>query len=136
MRFEIMDLHRKLGLTVVYVTHDQAEAMAMSDRIVLMRDQKVAQIGTARELYRAPVDAFVAEFVGTANLVPCRVVAADGGTVRVRLDLGPAFSVEHECRVADGARVRVGETGFFFARPEGLAVVAPGDASITGEWAR
>ena len=133
MRFEIMDLHRKLGLTIVYVTHDQGEAMAMSDRIVLMRDQKVAQVGTARELYRAPIDAFVAEFVGTANLVPCRVVAADGGILRVRLDLGPVPAVEHECRIADGARVEAGETGFFFARPESLAVVAESGTPIAGK---
>ena len=60
-------MHRKLGLTIVYVTHDQGEAMALSDRIVLMRNQKVAQIGSARELYREPADAFVADFVGAAN---------------------------------------------------------------------
>jgi iron(III) transport system ATP-binding protein len=133
MRFEILELHRALRLTIVYVTHDQTEAMSMSDRIVLMHDHRVVQTGTARELYRAPVDSFVAEFIGTANLVPCRVIGTNGRDVQVRLDLGASPAVEQSCRLADSAGVRIGEAGFFFARPENIAIVKPQDgAPITG----
>jgi iron(III) transport system ATP-binding protein len=67
MRDEIRSLQRRLGLTVVYVTHDQSEALAVSDRIVVMRDAQIAQVGTPRELYEAPADRFVATFMGEAS---------------------------------------------------------------------
>ena len=67
MRDEIRSLQRRLGLTVVYVTHDQSEALAVSDRIVVMREAQIAQVGTPRELYEAPADRFVATFMGEAS---------------------------------------------------------------------
>ena len=69
MREEIRDLQQRLGLTVVYVTHDQAEAMAVSDRIIVMNRATIAQEGAPRELYEQPRDAFVAGFMGDANRV-------------------------------------------------------------------
>ncbi len=86
VREEIREIQQKLGLTVVYVTHDQEEALAVSDRIVVMRNAGIAQIGTPRELYDAPSDAFVADFIGEANLIPCSVDRIAGDMAEVSLD--------------------------------------------------
>jgi putative spermidine/putrescine transport system ATP-binding protein len=69
LRGELDRLLRTLGITTIYVTHDQSEAMALGDRIVVMRKGAIAQIGTPREIYFAPVNRFVAEFVGAANIL-------------------------------------------------------------------
>ena len=90
MRFELVELQRRLGRTSIYVTHDQAEAMLMSDRVILMQAGRIVQQGTPRELYERPSCRFAAEFVGSANLLPGRL---DGGTVSVgglRLHTGAA----------------------------------------------
>jgi iron(III) transport system ATP-binding protein len=73
VREDIRELQTKLGLTVVYVTHDQEEALAVSDRIIVMNNAVVAQEGTPRDLYEGPASAFVADFIGEANLLPCEV---------------------------------------------------------------
>ncbi|HYF55742.1 MAG TPA: ABC transporter ATP-binding protein, partial [Salinarimonas sp.] len=85
MREEIRALQRRLGVTVVYVTHDQSEALAVSDMIVVMRNAEIAQAGTPRELYEAPQNVFVATFMGEANHVKGRLVdaAPEEGTVRL-----------------------------------------------------
>jgi iron(III) transport system ATP-binding protein len=92
MREEIRDLQHRLGVTVVYVTHDQGEAMAVSDRIIVMNRAVIAQDGTPRELYEAPASEFVAGFIGEANRVEGRLDARDGdlglvalGPLRVRV---------------------------------------------------
>ena len=72
VREEIRELQQQLGLTVVYVTHDQEEALAVSDRIIVMNNAVIAQDGTPRELYDAPANAFVADFIGEANIVRLR----------------------------------------------------------------
>lgn len=73
VREEIRDIQQSLGLTVVYVTHDQEEALAVSDRIVVMRNAQIAQEGSPRDLYEMPEDRFVADFIGEANLIPCQI---------------------------------------------------------------
>ena len=73
VREEIREIQQNLGLTVVYVTHDQEEALAVSDEIVVMRNASIAQIGTPRSLYDAPIDQFVADFIGEANILQCRI---------------------------------------------------------------
>ncbi|WP_299472423.1 ABC transporter ATP-binding protein [uncultured Roseibium sp.] len=83
VREDIRAIQQDLGLTVVYVTHDQEEALAVSDQIVVMRNASIAQIGTPRELYDQPVDAFVADFIGEANLIPCEIVGVEGDTATV-----------------------------------------------------
>ena len=85
MREEIRDLQQKLGLTAVYVTHDQEEALAVSDRIVVMSQARIAQSGTPSELYDSPGSRFVADFIGGANLVACDVGPASGDSVQCRL---------------------------------------------------
>jgi putative spermidine/putrescine transport system ATP-binding protein/spermidine/putrescine transport system ATP-binding protein len=74
MHIELKMLHRKLGITFVLVTHDQTEAMVMSDRILVMKDGKIVQDGTPFDIYNHPVSPYVADFVGTSNLVPALIV--------------------------------------------------------------
>lgn len=86
VREEIRDIQQNLGLTVVYVTHDQEEALAVSDRIIVMRNAQIAQEGTPRELYEIPNDAFVADFIGEANLIPCTIKSVKGQLAKVNVD--------------------------------------------------
>jgi iron(III) transport system ATP-binding protein len=85
VREEIREIQQTLGLTVVYVTHDQEEALAVSDQIVVMRNAAIAQIGTPRQLYDEPADSFVADFIGEANLIACTIegVTGDVATISV-----------------------------------------------------
>ncbi len=85
MREEIRDIQQNLGMTVVYVTHDQEEALAVSDVIVVMRNASIAQIGTPRELYDAPADRFVADFIGEANLIPCEILSVEGDEAEISI---------------------------------------------------
>ena len=85
MREEIHDLQQKLGLTSVYVTHDQEEALAVSDRIIVMNNAVVAQEGSPRELYESPVNVFVADFIGDANLVKAEIKSVNGEIAVVRI---------------------------------------------------
>ncbi|MEP0518771.1 MAG: ABC transporter ATP-binding protein [Hyphomicrobiales bacterium] len=86
VREEIREIQQNLGLTVVYVTHDQEEALAVSDRIVVMRNAQIAQEGSPRDLYELPNDAFVADFIGEANLIPCTVNRVELDTATVTID--------------------------------------------------
>ncbi|WP_347313367.1 ABC transporter ATP-binding protein [Defluviimonas sp. SAOS-178_SWC] len=83
VREEIREIQQNLGLTVVYVTHDQEEALAVSDEIVVMRNAAIAQIGPPRALYDAPADTFVADFIGEANLVACEIVSVEGDSAEI-----------------------------------------------------
>ncbi len=77
VREDIRDIQQNLALTVVYVTHDQEEALAVSDRIIVMNNATIAQIGTPRELYEQPADRFVADFIGEANIIDAQITAVD-----------------------------------------------------------
>jgi len=114
MRFEIRRLHEALHITTLYVTHDQAEAMVTSDRIAVMRDGRIEQVGTARDVYERPATAFVAQFVGRTNLLRGTLEAGE----RVRLGHGLALRVADPRGVAPGAAVAVS------VRPHRI-VVAP-----------
>ena len=85
VREEIREIQQKLGLTVVYVTHDQEEALAVSDRIIVMNNAVIAQEGTPRDLYDAPANAFVADFIGEANIFPCEIASVSDGVASVKL---------------------------------------------------
>lgn len=85
VREEIRDIQQSLGLTVVYVTHDQEEALAVSDRIVVMRNAQIAQEGSPRDLYELPNDAFVADFIGEANLVPCAIDSVENDVATISI---------------------------------------------------
>jgi iron(III) transport system ATP-binding protein len=83
VRTEIRELQQRLGFTAVYVTHDQDEALAVSDRVVVMREGRIAQEGTPRELYEAPSSEFIADFIGESNVVDCEVESVADGTALV-----------------------------------------------------
>jgi iron(III) transport system ATP-binding protein len=85
VREDIRALQQRLGLTVVYVTHDQEEALAVSDRIIVMKDARIIQDGTPRDLYERPADRFIADFIGNANVLPVTVTRDHGDMARVTL---------------------------------------------------
>ena len=102
MQGELKTLQRDVGITFIYVTHDQEEAMNLSDVIVVMEKGRVAQVGTPEEIYRRPVSAYVADFVGETNLLPGRVVAAGAAGLRVATSIGE-LSVPGAAGKAGGA---------------------------------
>ena len=120
MRFEIKSLVKRMGITSVYVTHDQAEAMVMSDRIVVMNAGSVVQIGTPDEIYDKPADRFVADFIGAMNFIPGEVVQilGDTNTVYVKTE----FSEKLLCRKSDGMAASQGEKVYASIRPEDVEV--------------
>jgi ABC-type Fe3+/spermidine/putrescine transport system ATPase subunit len=87
MRAQIKDIHRKIARTMIYVTHDQSEALSMADRIAVMRRGRIVQVGTPRQLYTCPESAFVAEFIGGTNLLPGRLEQIDD-LLTVRTQIG------------------------------------------------
>src|SRR5258708_23024484 len=101
MREEIRELQQKLGLTVVYVTHDQQEAMAVSDRIIVMNAGRIEQQGTPRDLYERPATPFLARFMGESN--PARGHVQRLGPERIRVRLGSSESDLADTTAADGA---------------------------------
>jgi len=117
LRSELDRLLRTLGITTIYVTHDQAEAMALADRVVVMRKGAIAQIGSPREIYFAPANRFVAEFIGAANIV-------EASTANGVLTL-PGGQLKMSDGTAAGAVVAM-------IRPESIAVVAPEAATLSG----
>ena len=123
MRDVILDLVREAGITTVFVTHDQEEALAMSDRIAIMDRGRIAQLGTPEELYGTPVNAYVADFIGSANIikVPAKVMAEaeEGRAAHVRYDMGG-----HAFDGVQGS-LTLGEQGVLIARPEELSLIAP-----------
>jgi multiple sugar transport system ATP-binding protein len=134
MRVELIKLHRRLGTTVVYVTHDQVEAMTMADRIAVLNQGRLEQLGTPLELYRRPNNMFVAGFIGSPkmNFLDVSVTAVDEGGVTVRLP----GEVSLKMPVA-GENVAPGDELKFGVRPEhvGLKAAVEGlvDATVSGE---
>ena len=118
LRFEIKSLVRRMGITSVYVTHDQAEAMVISDRIVVMNQGNVVQIGTPEEIYNRPSNKFVADFIGTMNFIPAEVVKVVPDTVYVRTD----FSEKIVCRMTGTVNATQGEKVYASIRPEDVEV--------------
>jgi spermidine/putrescine transport system ATP-binding protein len=120
LQVELKGIQRDVGITFVYVTHDQEEALTMSDRIAVMNRGLVEQVAGPEEVYARPETAFVAGFIGVSNLMP-GVVEATGERGRVRLDVGPSVDIE-----VDGV-LAVGERCHAVVRPEKLNIDAPPD---------
>jgi ABC-type Fe3+/spermidine/putrescine transport system ATPase subunit len=118
MRAEIRDLQRRLGITTVYVTHDQEEAMAISDRIAVMNKGVIEQVGSAEDLYRAPASVFVARFIGRTNLIDAVVTATGSGRVDLTI-AGQPHAIE-----SVSANFKPGETALAIVRPEAIAIGA------------
>jgi len=117
MRTEIRRLHQSLGLTTIYVTHDQEEALSLADRLVVLREGRVQQIGTPDELYDHPRNWHVADFMGYRNIVAGTVTSTTAGSARVELGGGLALAGRAVGQVAAGESVRVA------VRPDDLVVV-------------
>jgi putative spermidine/putrescine transport system ATP-binding protein len=118
MQVEIKEIQQRLGMTVLYVTHDQEEAMSMSDRIAIMNHGRIHQVGSPGEVYERPANPFVGRFLGEANLIECTVMGEAGEVVRLRLSSG------HELRAPRGNSCGTGR-GVLFIRPERVEI-APG----------
>ncbi|MDF1537071.1 MAG: ABC transporter ATP-binding protein [bacterium] len=129
MRFEIKGLVKRMGITSVYVTHDQAEAMVISDRIAVMDSGKIVQIGTAQEIYKKPASKFVADFIGTMNFISGEIVQAirdttaaipsPSGAVCVRTE----FSEKVLCSTDGATEATPGKKVYVSIRPEDVEVV-------------
>ena len=129
MRTELADLHRRLGTTMIYVTHDQVEAMTMADKIVVLRAGLVEQVGPPLELYNHPRNRFVAGFIGSPqmNFLEGRVAAADGSGLTVDLPgLGRLSTRASSNQVAPGDKVSIG------IRPEHIRAGHEGENNLTG----
>jgi iron(III) transport system ATP-binding protein len=120
LRFEIKSLVRRMGITSVYVTHDQAEAMVISDRIAVMDSGNVVQIGTPQEIYDKPANRFVADFIGTMNFMPSEVIRVrqDTDAVYVRTE----FSDKMLCETPSTAATTPGKKVYASIRPEDVEV--------------
>ena len=129
MRDELKRLQRRLGKTAIYVTHDQSEALALSDRIAVLSHGKIEQIGTPSEVYEQPATRFVAEFIGSSNLFPARVVeTAAGPVVETETGLRLRCASDADGSGADGGGAEV----FVLLRPERIAVQVPGASAGCG----
>jgi len=124
MRFEIKSLAKRMGITSVYVTHDQAEAMVISDRVAVMQSGDVVQIGTPHEIYEKPVNRFVADFIGTMNFIAAEVVEA--GKSRDEVIVRTDFSATMVCKTPDVSATTPGRKVFASIRPEDVQVISPG----------
>ncbi|CUW96274.1 MULTISPECIES: ABC transporter ATP-binding protein [Rhizobium/Agrobacterium group] len=129
MRVEISRLHKQLGTTMIYVTHDQTEAMTLADKIVVLRAGNIEQVGAPLDLYDDPANRFVAGFVGSPkmNFLDATVIGGGADSVTLALDSDPAvrLTLPIKERVNEGARVTLG------IRPEHFADAGGGDADLT-----
>jgi spermidine/putrescine transport system ATP-binding protein len=118
MQFELKRIQREVGITFVFVTHDQGEALTMSDRIAVMSEGRVEQIGSPQEIYNSPASLFVAGFIGSANLLPGEVKGSEGGDTIVELTAG------HTVRSRTDTDRQLGAPVSVMLRPERLVAVA------------
>ncbi len=124
MQIELRSIQQKVGTTTILVTHDQSEAMSMSDRVAVMNEGRLVQVGAPYDAYEFPEDLFVSNFLGKTNLLEGKVTARNGGEVKVRIG-----EAELEARDVDGSidgRVNVS------VRPEKLHLTTPQDGALQG----
>jgi ABC-type Fe3+/spermidine/putrescine transport system ATPase subunit len=128
MREELRNLQRGLGKTSIYVTHDQTEALALSDRIAVLSHGRIEQIGTPAEIYERPASAFVAEFIGSSNMLRGRIIErGEAGTI-VATETGLRLC----CRPEPEGEVETAEVSILL-RPERIHLEAPGGRAIPGQ---
>jgi ABC-type Fe3+/spermidine/putrescine transport system ATPase subunit len=126
MRFELRDMQAKLGITSIFVTHDQAEAMSLSDRIVVMNVGRIEQEGSPEEVYQRPSTRFVMDFLGRANHLPARIAKGEVGSLVAEVE-GSAASLP----VAGTGSWSVGQEVLLAFRPEAVQARA---ADRDGPW--
>ena len=120
MQVELKRIQRQVGMTFLYVTHDQEEALAMSDRIAVMNKGRLMQYGTPHEIYRRPSSRFVADFIGEANLIPCRVAERRSDALVLKGPGASSFTA-----APSGADPASGADAILVIRPENLALAEP-----------
>ncbi|WP_155593447.1 ABC transporter ATP-binding protein [Lysinibacillus cavernae] len=130
-RIEIKRIQSELGVTTIYVTHDQMEAMAMSDRIMVMENGYIKQIGTPQEIYNQPVDRFVANFIGETNLIEGTIQAINSEDVQVRTVNGHMITGRKQ-QSSPAVTHMIGDKVFISIRPESIHLGA-GDNTLTGK---
>ena len=118
MQMELREIQRQTGATFIYVTHDQEEALVMSQRVVIMQRGRVVQVGAPADVYHNPQTRFAAEFIGTASILPAEMVRSSGGTAEVTV----AKSVTIAARIPAGRTHSPGQAGVLAARPEDLRI--------------
>jgi spermidine/putrescine transport system ATP-binding protein len=123
MQLELMRIQREVGVTFVYVTHDQEEALVMSDRLAVMSQGRVEQIGHPEDIYERPATRFVAGFIGTSNIVEAPVAGRVGDLLQIEAAPGDRLFV----RAPEGRSISPGDMLAFTVRPEKLRVVAEGE---------
>lgn len=123
MQLDIRDLHHRLGLTIVFVTHDQSEALTMSDRIAVFNRGKIEQIGTPSEIYDHPTTQFVAEFIGETNLIDGKISGTHNGNTLIRLANGQDIQVDARAPLHAGKDIRLS------LRPERVRLNMPDAAT-------
>lgn len=128
MRDELRNLQRRLGKTSIYVTHDQSEALALSDRIAVLSHGRIEQIGSPSEIYERPASAFVAEFIGSSNILRGRVVERRDDGVLVMMDTGLRLS----CRADPENTIDTADVSILL-RPERIHIAAPGGTATPGQ---
>src|SRR4030088_3185007 len=121
MRIEIKRLHRETGATIIFVTHDQEEALALADRICLMNEGRIEQLGTPEDMYEQPRSAFVADFIGISNVMRGKVQSS--GMIR---------TADGSLPLPDGCEARAGEDGALIVRPEKMLLCAFDEAFVSG----
>jgi len=129
MQLEIKKLHEACGMTFIYVTHDQDEALTMSDRIAIIDEGRVQQVGTPQEIYERPLNAFVAQFIGENNMLSGTVQSVNGSTCKVVLDTGQVVTAQQVGIDGTGSRT------FVCVRPERISIDGQQDChpnSLTG----
>ncbi|MCB1744622.1 MAG: ABC transporter ATP-binding protein [Gammaproteobacteria bacterium] len=132
MRFELKELQQRIGMTTLYVTHDQEEALVLADRIVVMNGGHIEQLGTPSEVYLQPSSRFVASFVGISNLVEGKVESADPAARRISVasGLGAPFWASASAQLSQS--LRPGDNIAVAVRPEAIHIV-PGGAGSAGD---
>jgi spermidine/putrescine transport system ATP-binding protein len=118
MQFELKAMQRNLGITFIFVTHDQEEAMTMADRIAVMDQGKVLQVGTPEEIYETPATQFVADFIGETNFIRGNVLSSNGKFITIMLDETTTMKAVSDQPVADNQEVMIA------LRPEKINVFA------------
>ena len=126
MQLEIKALHDSLGITMLYVTHDQSEALTMSDRIAIFHEGRIQHIGTPTEVYDAPANAFVATFMGESNSIHGLVTGHSGPNVLVKTDAGATLKA-----AAGGELLQVGARARILVRPERIAIADGAESADT-----
>lgn len=131
MQIELKRLQMATGITFVFVTHDQEEALRMSDRIAVMRDGKLMQVGRSADIYERPANLFVAEFIGDANFLPALCVQRSGAGGRFRLSCCGEDVVELD--VTDANDIATGAKAILVVRPERVSLAPVESALLRGE---